>query len=203
MSSYQLPTESPMKYTYILRARSKARKTHRLLDSNGPNFHIPSPSRRKVPHKGEADFSAFKAQSNRILPDRRGVRPLERFHWKSGRRAYRKLGRRDRNTLHARFRGSFHGHFRVPFECPQLSRKSRLRRQTFLFSGCLVPIVLTRQGRVASPGRNDSVLVRVRFPAQRKEKKERRETIERELENRALRFSLAPHHGVLFLRSTR
>lgn len=35
------------------------------------------------------------------------------------------------NALHARFRGSFH----VPFECPQLSRKSRLRRQTFLFSG--------------------------------------------------------------------
>lgn len=33
------------------------------------------------------------------------------------------------DALHARFRASFHG----PFECPQLSRKSRLRLQTFLF----------------------------------------------------------------------
>lgn len=38
-------------------------------------------------------------------------------------------GPRRRRVTHARFRASFHG----PFECPQLSRKSRLRLQTFLF----------------------------------------------------------------------
>lgn len=74
-------------------------------------------------------------------------------------------GPRRRRVTHARFRASFHG----PFECPQLSRKSRLRLQTFLFfpsfffffqGGLSFPLLLLRDGGSrAATRRNDPILV--------------------------------------------
>ena len=73
-------------------------------------------------------------------------------------------GPRRRRVTHARFRASFHG----PFECPQLSRKSRLRLQTFLFfpsfffffqGGLSFPLLLLRDGGSRAATRNDPILV--------------------------------------------
>ena len=77
--------------------------------------------------------------------------------------------------------------FHVPFECPQLSRKSRLRRQTFLFSGGSFHCSLDR----ASPPEEtipfwSTVYDHPRHPTKQTEneiKKEGRKKKEKEKEN--------------------